>query len=174
MTRSDYPIRASSQPEPLLNVPVIGIGPRQPRWSVAPARSCLHPLHTPQGGTVLAALSSSSSCIASPLEVAASNLVRNSLPDWLLRLDGSMPEPTRQKITFGEMRAAGVRGLLICCSDYHCSHWSAISGDRWPDSVRLSDVEPRFTSRPAARKVRTSARILIGGERRDVRFRPDA
>jgi hypothetical protein len=30
-----------------------------------------------------------------------------------------MPELTRQKkITFGEMRAAGVRSLLIYCSDY--------------------------------------------------------
>jgi hypothetical protein len=57
-----------------------------------------------------------------------------------------MPALTRQKkITFGEMRAAGVRGLLIYCSDYKCSHWTAISGDRWPDDVRLSDLEPRFT-----------------------------
>ena len=33
-----------------------------------------------------------------------------------------MPELTRQKkITFGEMRAAGVRGLLVYCSDYECS-----------------------------------------------------
>jgi hypothetical protein len=29
-----------------------------------------------------------------------------------------MPALTRQKITFGEMRAAGVRGLLVYCSDY--------------------------------------------------------
>jgi hypothetical protein len=50
-----------------------------------------------------------------------------------------------QKITLGEMRASGVRGLLIYCSDYRCSHWTAISGDRWPDAVRLSDLEPRFT-----------------------------
>lgn len=42
------------------------------------------------------------------------------------------------------MRASGVRGLLICCSDYNCSHHSTISGDRWPDDVRLSDIEPRF------------------------------
>jgi hypothetical protein len=51
-----------------------------------------------------------------------------------------MPEPARKKITLGEMRAAGVRGLLIYCSDYHCSHWTAISGDRWPDDVRLDDA----------------------------------
>jgi hypothetical protein len=50
-----------------------------------------------------------------------------------------------QKITLAEMRASGVRGLLIYCTDYHCSHWTAISGDRWPDDVRLSDLEPRFT-----------------------------
>jgi hypothetical protein len=55
-----------------------------------------------------------------------------------------MPKPTRQKIAFAEMRASGVRGLLICCADYHCSHWTTISGDRWADDVRLSDLEPLF------------------------------
>ncbi|HWX42616.1 MAG TPA: hypothetical protein VN345_15805 [Blastocatellia bacterium] len=43
------------------------------------------------------------------------------------------------KITFGEMRAAGVRWVLIYWSDYRCSHSTAISGDRWADDVRLSD-----------------------------------
>jgi hypothetical protein len=57
-----------------------------------------------------------------------------------------MPELTRQKkITFAEMRAAGVRGLLIYGSDRHCSHWTTMSADRWPDGVRLSDIEPLFT-----------------------------
>jgi hypothetical protein len=47
-----------------------------------------------------------------------------------------MPALTRQKkITFAEMRAGGVRGLLVYCSDYKCSHWIAISGDKWPDDV---------------------------------------
>jgi hypothetical protein len=56
-----------------------------------------------------------------------------------------MPELTRQKkITFAEMRAAGVRGLLIYCSDYTCSHSTTMSADRWPDDVRLSDLEPLF------------------------------
>lgn len=49
-----------------------------------------------------------------------------------------------QKITFGEMREQGVRGLLVYCADYHCSHSIAIGADRWPDGVRLSDLEPRF------------------------------
>src|ERR1700676_3421119 len=65
---------------------------------------------------------------------------------------GRMPELTRQKkITFAEMRASGVRGLLIYCSDYKCSHWTAISGDRWADDVRLSDLEPKFTCQACGR-----------------------
>ena len=63
-----------------------------------------------------------------------------------------MAETARQKITFAEMRAAGVRGLLVYCSDYHCSHWTTISGDRWPDDVRLSDLEPRFTCQACGRR----------------------
>jgi hypothetical protein len=27
-----------------------------------------------------------------------------------------------QKITFREMRDMGVRGVLVYCADYHCSH----------------------------------------------------
>ena len=49
-----------------------------------------------------------------------------------------------QKITFADMRAQGVRGLLIYCADYRCSHSIVINGDRWPDDARLSDIEPRF------------------------------
>jgi hypothetical protein len=39
------------------------------------------------------------------------------------------------------MRASGVRGLLVYCSDYKCSHWTRISADQWPDETRLSDLE---------------------------------
>jgi hypothetical protein len=67
-----------------------------------------------------------------------------------------MPE-TRQKITLAEMRAAGVRGLLIYCSDYHCSHWTTLSADRWPDDVRLSDLVPLFNVAPAGRSSTSSA-----------------
>ena len=49
-----------------------------------------------------------------------------------------------QKITFAEMRGMGVRGLLVYCADYRCSHSTAVSGDGWPDDVRLSDIEARF------------------------------
>jgi hypothetical protein len=47
-----------------------------------------------------------------------------------------------QKITFAEMRDMGVRGLLVYCADCRCSHSIAVSGDRWPDDLRLSDIEP--------------------------------
>jgi hypothetical protein len=58
-----------------------------------------------------------------------------------------MPALSRpnQKITFAEMRSAGVRGILIYCSDCRCSHWTRLDADRWPDDVRLSDIEPLFT-----------------------------
>jgi hypothetical protein len=46
--------------------------------------------------------------------------------------------------TNGEMRSSGVRGLLVYCSDYRCSHYIVISGNQWRDDVRLSDLEPRF------------------------------
>src|SRR5437762_7601420 len=53
---------------------------------------------------------------------------------WLFRrrvgaLIAPMPElPT--KITLGEMRSSGVRGLLIYCADYKCAHAVRIGADR--------------------------------------------
>jgi hypothetical protein len=41
------------------------------------------------------------------------------------------------------MRSSGVRGLIYC-ADNRCSHHVAISGGRWEDDVRLSDLEPIF------------------------------
>jgi hypothetical protein len=34
------------------------------------------------------------------------------------------------------MRDMCVRGLLVYCADYRCSHSIAISGDGWPDEHR--------------------------------------
>jgi hypothetical protein len=42
------------------------------------------------------------------------------------------------------MRDMGVHGLLIYCSDHKCSRLITMSGDRWPDELRFSDIEPRF------------------------------
>ncbi|MGY3344702.1 MULTISPECIES: hypothetical protein [unclassified Bradyrhizobium] len=62
-----------------------------------------------------------------------------------------MPRPRRHtpthsdsrplKITFGEMREMGLRSVLVYC---HCGHHITLSADRWPDDMRLSDLEPRF------------------------------
>jgi hypothetical protein len=64
-----------------------------------------------------------------------------------------------QKVTFGEMRDMGVRGILIYCADYKCSHWIRLSADQWPDDMRLSDIEDRFTCTAC---VPMSGRISIG------------
>ena len=44
------------------------------------------------------------------------------------------------------MRAAGVRGALVYCSDYKSSHSAARMADKWQDDLRLSDIEPRCTA----------------------------
>ena len=60
----------------------------------------------------------------------------------LLKLATMKTRP--QKITFGELRTSGVRDVLIYCRDHRCSHHITISADRWPNHVRLSDIEPDF------------------------------
>ena len=50
------------------------------------------------------------------------------------------------------MRDSGVRGIVIYCSDYKCSHSIEMNADQWPDDVRLSDVEPRFTCQACGHK----------------------
>ena len=74
-------------------------------------------------------------------------LVRCSAVQWRM---AAVTRP--QNITFAEMRDMGVRGLLIYCFDYHCSHSNAISADRWPDDVRLSVLEPRFVCKACAKR----------------------
>jgi hypothetical protein len=57
-----------------------------------------------------------------------------------------------QKITFGEMREMGVRGVLVYCADYRCSHSVAMNADCWPDDLRLSDIEPRVVCAACSRR----------------------
>jgi hypothetical protein len=70
-------------------------------------------------------------------------------PDGLLRPDwpdhGPCPiVPKRLPLPTCATRAC-VRGILIYCSDYKCSHLITMSGDRWLHDMRLSDLGPRFT-----------------------------
>jgi hypothetical protein len=48
------------------------------------------------------------------------------------------------------MREMGVRGALIYCADYRCSHSIALSADQWLDDLRLSDIEFGLSARSAA------------------------
>ena len=54
-------------------------------------------------------------------------------------------DPLPVKITFGEMRESGVRWVLVYSCDYKCSHLIEMDADCWPDHLRLSDIEDRFT-----------------------------
>jgi hypothetical protein len=64
-----------------------------------------------------------------------------------------MPEVTRQKkITFGEMRESGIDRVLIYCSDYKCSHSIEMSADKWPDEVRVSDIEDQFVCQACGKR----------------------
>jgi len=44
------------------------------------------------------------------------------------------------------MRAVGVRNVLICCLDHRCGHFNVVpdDADRWPDELRISDIEDKF------------------------------
>jgi hypothetical protein len=56
------------------------------------------------------------------------------------------------KITFAEMRDMGVHGVLVYCQDYKCSHSLSLSADRWPDNLRLSDIEPQFVCKACGKR----------------------
>jgi hypothetical protein len=57
-----------------------------------------------------------------------------------------------QKITFGDMRKSAVRGVLVYCADYHCSHSVALNADCLPDETRLSDIEPRLVCKACGKR----------------------
>jgi len=71
---------------------------------------------------------------------------------WVLDETTMTTDNYPQKITFGEMRASGVRDVLVYCRDHKCSHHVEISADRWPDHVRLSDIEDRFVCRVCGKR----------------------
>jgi len=52
------------------------------------------------------------------------------------------------KITFADMRAAGVRGILV--------------SDRWSDDLRLSDIEPQFVCKACGSTAPTSDHTSAG------------
>jgi hypothetical protein len=65
----------------------------------------------------------------------------------------------QQKITLGEMRASGVRDLLIYCSDYRCARSTAIDGRTIFGCLILS---PCLSAKRAVEGAPISARIGTG------------
>jgi hypothetical protein len=63
-----------------------------------------------------------------------------------------------ERITFGELRDMGLRGVPIYCADYRCSHSVALSADRWDDSVRPS----RFSLAPSAASAARMFGLIFG------------
>jgi hypothetical protein len=58
-----------------------------------------------------------------------------------------------EKITLGEMQSSGgPRWLLVYCADYKCAHHVEMDADRWPDQLRLSDLEPLFVCQACGRR----------------------
>ena len=57
-----------------------------------------------------------------------------------------------QKITFGDMRDMGVRGVLVYCADCTCSHSVTMDASAWPDDLRLFDIEDRFVCQKCGRR----------------------
>jgi hypothetical protein len=54
-------------------------------------------------------------------QILAASLPARSAGSWGV---STLP----QKITFAQMRSSGVRGLLVYCRNYKCSHLRAIRG----------------------------------------------
>jgi hypothetical protein len=81
--------------------------------------------------------------------MSRSLVIRLRLPADLLQNERMARD---QKITFGEMRESGVFGVVVFCSDYRCSHSTALPADRWPDHIRLSDIEPQFVCKACGKR----------------------
>ena len=69
-----------------------------------------------------------------------------------------------QKITFGDMREMDVRGVLVYCADYHCSHSVAMNADCWADddAGRTSNPGPLVCCRLSAFYLRPQHFELFG------------
>jgi hypothetical protein len=59
--------------------------------------------------------------------------------------------PDEDYLFFRNAHRWRVRGPDLC-SDYKCSHSTAISADQWSDHVRLSDLEARFVCKACGKR----------------------
>ena len=65
--------------------------------------------------------------------------------DWMQR-------PT--KITFGELRASGVRQVLLYCRDHKCTHQVTVNADRCPLMSGCRTSSQASSAAPAASAAR--------------------
>ena len=73
-----------------------------------------------------------------------------------------------QKITFGEMRASGVRDVLIYCRDHRCSHHVEVSADR--DYLIPTNTSMSSISRMGARTPKPHSRASFTVSLLECRF----
>jgi hypothetical protein len=73
-----------------------------------------------------------------------------------------------QKIAFAQMRASGVRGEVIYCTDYKCSHSIAISGDAWPDDADYPTLSRGLCARLVASVAPACGRTSTGKRSRSA------
>jgi len=70
-------------------------------------------------------------------------------------LDGSLTaaryKPRRVPCKFGDASVGGLP-YRVFCSDYRCSHSTHLPADRWPDSMRPSDIEPQFICKACGKR----------------------
>lgn len=93
-----------------------------------------------------------------------------------------MPRPRRHththadgrplKITLGDLRPTGVRDLLVLCQDYRCSDNLRLATeyiDRWPDEIRISQLESRFVCRACGMR---GSCIVVGSDITELAILP--
>ena len=57
-----------------------------------------------------------------------------------------------EKITFGEMRAAGVTAVIVYCSDFKCSHHAVVTAEQCRITFGCPILSRNSSARCAARK----------------------
>jgi hypothetical protein len=89
-----------------------------------------------------------------------------------------MPAHRPTKITFGEMREMGIRGLLVDCADYRCSHtqlrsavmpgppllFSAIGCNRMQEENSGAQKNKDYHRTQSHRRTRHLRRVQVSGE----------
>jgi hypothetical protein len=67
-----------------------------------------------------------------------------AIPTTIRREDDDQMPTAPPPATLGDVRAHGVRRLLVyCTSGLYCYHSAVVDADRWPDDTVLRDLDKR-------------------------------